>query len=165
MDMRVMICALLSFIFGGIISGYYIVKSRFLLNEKIKDENIKMREFYNLLVKWIGQGQKGKTIDLFLEKKQYHTVAIYGMRELGELLLGELQNSNNVEVKYVVDRNAVQIECGKKICKPSDELEPVDVMIVTAVHYFDSIKEELINKVNCDIVSLEEIVIELENGW
>jgi len=42
-----------------------------------------------------------------------------------------------------------------------DELEPADVVIVTAIFAFDEISEELEGLFDCPIVSLEDVVYEV----
>ena len=47
------------------------------------------------------------------------------------------------------------------ILTPEDELEPVDVIVVTAIYYFDEIEDMLFEKVDYPVVSLEDILYEL----
>ena len=46
------------------------------------------------------------------------------------------------------------------VVTPEDVLEPVDVVVVTAIYYFDEIEENLSGKIQCPIVSLEDILYE-----
>ena len=42
-----------------------------------------------------------------------------------------------------------------------DELEEVDAVIVTAVTFFDDILEKLSQKLDCPVISLEDILYEI----
>ena len=42
-----------------------------------------------------------------------------------------------------------------------DTLDDVDAIVVTAVTFFDEIEDELHKKVNCPILSLEDILYEV----
>lgn len=133
-----------------------------LERENIKNLDIqqqKMNEFYMILLQWLRVHQEGRTLADYFRKNGYSTVAVYGMKELGEALVGELENSD-IEVKYCVDRSADDIYVEVDVYKPDQNLPPVDVMIVTAVHYFEDIENDMMKKVDCPIISLEDVVWE-----
>lgn len=124
------------------------------------DHTQKMTEFYRLLIEWLRIKQEGKSLMSFFVQNGYKTVAIYGMKELGERLYDELKDSE-IEVKYIIDKNADAIYADVDVVDPEDTLEDVDVIVVTAIHYFDEIEETLAAKVDCPVLSLEDIVYEL----
>lgn len=134
---------------GGKITGKVI--------HKTEEETLKFREFYSLLLQWVHIHNEGKKIGTYLKNCGYHTVAIYGMKELGEELLYELRDSE-VEVKYAIDKNADDLYAEIEIYHPDAELEAVDAVIVTAVHWFDDIEKNMRKKLNCPILSLEDVV-------
>lgn len=117
----------------------------------------KMTEFYQILVEWLRIKQEGKSLTAFFTQNGYKTVAIYGMKELGERLYDELKDSG-IEVKYVIDKNANSVYADVDVVAPDNTLEAVDVIAVTAIHYFDEIESMLAEKVNYPIVSLEDIL-------
>lgn len=127
---------------------------------KRADHTQKMTEFYRLLVEWLRIKQEGKSLVSFFTQNGYKTVAIYGMKELGERLYDELKESE-IEVKYIIDKNAGAIDANVNVVDPEDSLEDVDVIVVTAIHYFDEIEEALGEKVNYPVISLEDIIYEL----
>ena len=45
-----------------------------------------------------------------------------------------------------------------------DELPEVDVVVVTAVFYYDQIAEGLLNRIECPVVSLEDILYNVSTG-
>lgn len=120
----------------------------------------KMGEFYKLLLKWLEIEQKGKSIRSFFVENGYKTIAIYGMKELGERLFDELRDSE-VEVKYIIDKKADTMYADVDIITPEEEMEEVDAIVVTAIHYMDEIEEMLEQKVDYPILSLQEVVEEM----
>lgn len=124
------------------------------------DHTRKMTEFYRLLIEWLRIKQEGKSLVSFFIQNDYKTVAIYGMKELGERLYDELKNSE-IAVKYVIDQNADAIYADVDVVAPEDSLEDVDVVVVTAIHYFEEIESMLGEKVDYPIISLEDIIYEI----
>lgn len=132
-----------------------------MINNK-DDEIDKLSEFYRILVQWLSLKQQGINLSKYFAREKYATIAIYGMKELGQLLLEEIYNEpNEPEVKYVIDRNPDGFYAPVPSLKPEDELPEVDVIVITAVHYFKQIREALVTKVECPIISLEDIVFDL----
>jgi len=82
------------------------------------------------------------------------------MHYAGETLIEELAGSN-IEVKYGIDRNSYQIYAGIPIVMPDSDLEKVDAVVVTSIHFFEEIKELLNTKIDCPIISLEEIIYQM----
>ena len=119
--------------------------------------NLWKRKFYNTLNQWLKLRQEGRSLVEYFEKNEYKTVAIYGMKELGERLYDELSGSN-IEVLYAIDKRADRIYANVDIVTPEEELLEVDVIVVTAIHYFDDIEEVLASKVDYPIISIEDVV-------
>lgn len=120
-----------------------------------KQRNIeKYREMFLTMIDWIKQRQRGKNISNFLRKNAYHSIAIYGLADIGQILIEELKNQ--VEIKYGIDRNDIQAEY--PVYKLEDNLPEVDMIIVTALYDFDEIEEKLKRKLNCPVYSIEDIV-------
>lgn len=132
------------------------------LREKLRKKEIeweKMKEFYFILLQWVRVHQENRSLKDYFVKNKYKTVAIYGMKELGEALLEELKDGE-IEVRYGIDKDADTIYAAADVYKPDEELDDVDVVVVTAVHYFDEIKNELQKKHRVKIVSIEDVVWE-----
>ena len=96
----------------------------------------------------------------YFKKNEYKTVAVYGMKELGERLCDELKGTD-ITVSYAIDKNADQLYADIDIVTPDDELAPVDVIVVTAITFFDEIEEMMSEKVDCPVISLEDIPYEV----
>ena len=110
--------------------------------------------------KWLTLKQQGKSLVQYFERNQYKTVAIYGMKELGERLYDELKDSD-IKVLYAIDKNADAIYAEVDVLTPDDDLPEVDLIVVTPVHYFDEIEEMLADKVDCPVISIEDVVYEV----
>ena len=139
------------------------IAARSVSSKKIKellDGHAKVHELYMAFDQWLRIRQEGKTLVEYFERNEYKTVAIYGMKELGERLFDELEGSV-IEVRYIIDKNADAIYADVDVITPEDDLEPVDVIVVTALYYFDEIEEMLSDKVDYPIVSLEDILYEV----
>lgn len=135
-------------------------------NEKIKQEkrlderdelNKKMGCFYRLLIQWLTLKRDGESLAEYFRYNGYSTIAVYGMRELGEQLVAELKGTD-IQVKYIVDQNATNIPSDLPKYTPEDRLPEVDVLVVTAIYYFQDIQEMMEAKISCPIISLEDVV-------
>ncbi len=141
---------------GGIVSKKILAKRM----KAMAQNGEKVHELYMAFDQWLRIRQEGKTLVEYFKRQNYETVAIYGMKELGEHLYDELQGSG-ITVRYIIDKNADSIYADVDVVTPDEELEPVDVIVVTALYYFDEIEEMLSGKVDCPIVSLEDIFYEI----
>lgn len=141
---------------GGVAAGTTSSKKI----KEMADGHAKVHMLYMAFDQWLHVRQEGKTLVEYFEKQGYKTVAIYGMKELGERLYDELQGSG-ITVKYIIDKNADSIYADVDVITPDEELEQVDVIVVTAIYYFDEIEEMLSEKVDYPIVSLEDILYEV----
>ncbi len=115
---------------------------------------------YKLMNQWVQVKQDGKALAGYFEENGYKNIAVYGMNFVGQTLCKELANSS-VEIKYAIDKNAESIYADCEVITMEDNLEEVDAIIVTPVYYFDEIEEKLAEKVNCPIISIEDIVYEI----
>lgn len=117
-------------------------------------------EINDLLYEWIRDKISGHDLVKYCTDHNYKKIAIYGLGDLGEVFYDEMKDKE-IEICYIVDKNASALGCDAKIYTPSDELPPVDVMIVTPVQFFCDIKAAMEGKVNCPIVSLEDVIFEV----
>jgi len=148
-------------IFIGAVTGGAVVGK--LSEKKVtqKEEKVdKFKSYYEMLNQWLIIKQEGKSLEQYFIDNGYKTVAIYGMGEMGNRLYTELQ-SGKVEIRYAVDENADGIYSDLEILSREDEFKEVDVMVVTATFAFDEIVEELRKKVDCPIVSLDDVVYDM----
>ena len=112
---------------------------------------------YDILKQWFVLRQQGKMTEQYFKENEYKKIAIYGMSDLGQFLSDELQNSE-IEVAYGIDRRADKLSARVPILTMEDELPTVDVCVVTAAYFFNQIAEELQKKLECPIISIEDIL-------
>ena len=138
---------------SGIAVGYSIGKT----NSSEEEMKNKMLKYYVTLNNWIGKKQKNINLSSYFEKMGYNSVAIYGMKEVGERLYEELKDTKT-EVKYAVDQNAESIYADIDVYSPDDDLPEVDVIVVTATYYYNSILNNIKDKISCPIISLDDVI-------
>ncbi len=128
----------------------------------IKLENRAKRNNANFLLlnDWVKLQQNKKSIGANIKSKGYKRVAIYGMHYIGERLYTELME-NGIEVLYGIDKSDWCLDFELKMYRPGEQLPDVDAVIVTPIYWFDSIRENLKNKLSCPIISLKDITDEL----
>lgn len=140
---------------GGAAVGNAAAKKR----KKSAENGAKLHALYMAYDQWLQLRQEGKTLVEYFKREGYQTIAIYGMKELGKRLYEEL-NGSGIKVAYCIDKNADSIYADVDVVTPDEELEPVDVIVVTAIYYFDEIEEMLGEKVDYPVISLEDILYE-----
>ena len=149
----------LGFFLLGSIVGCIITRITINRKPKTASKDVeKWKRFYYIYDRWLELRQKNVLLSEWLLRKGYKRVAIYGARELGVRLFQELKNTG-VGIAYIIDRDPENSLCkDRPVFKPNEALKAVDAIIITAIYYAEEIKEELCDKVSCDIVSLEELV-------
>ena len=136
--------------------GYEFIKEEKRM-DKLEDKEKKFEAFYRLLVAWVEMKQEGKNLAEFFVYNNIRTIAVYGMKELGERLVRELEGTD-IEIKYVIDQNVDSIETNLIKKMPEDELPEVDAIVITAIYFYQDIEEKLSKKVDYQIISLEDVV-------
>lgn len=140
---------------GGVVMG----TKAFAKMKQMREFDKKLHELYMAMDQWLKIRQEGRTLVEYFQTNGYKTVAVYGMKELGEHLCNELAGTD-ITVGYAIDKKADRLYADVDIITPEDELAPVDVIVVTAITFFDEIEEMLTKKVDCPIISLEDILYE-----
>lgn len=158
--MKRKILTLISLLAGTVMAITIVGKTMGKSLSKSNNMSNKHLALFLMMNQWVKVKQEGKGLAEYFEKNGYKRIAVYGMSFAGETLLDEL-NDTNVEVVYGIDKKADSIYLDKKILTVEDELEEVDVIVVTAITFFDEIEKTLKNKVECPIISLEDILYEI----
>lgn len=133
------------------------------MQKKIKKEKNmakKHLDLYLMMNQWVKIKQEGKSILSYFKDNGYKKIAIYGMNYAGNTLLRELKTSEILAV-YGIDKKANEIYADIDVFSPDEPLEEVDCIIVTAISFFEEIKEELKMKVKCPVISLKDILYEI----
>lgn len=158
-------------LFGGIAIGavgamefaeteYKKEKQRADRSEYFAQKHLKM---FHVLKKWIDMKQKGKNLSTYFIENGYKKIAIYGMGDIGNTLMTELENTD-VQVVYGIDQRADSLKANINIISIAEPIEKVDVIVITALADADSIKLELGQKVDYPIITIEEIV-DIDERW
>lgn len=158
--MKKSVIAILSTLGGAALAAIGVGKK---LNEKLvykSNMSNKHLSLYLMMNQWVNVKQENKSVAEYLEKNGYTEIAVYGMNYVGETLMRELENSN-VKIKYGIDKNAENIYMDVDLLTPDDDLPTVDAIIVTAITFFEDIEQSLSGKVDCPILSMEDILYEV----
>ncbi len=136
----------------GKIQGDKLAKSRSM--------SAKHMALFLMMNQWVKVKQEGKNLSDYFEKNGYKKIAVYGMSYAGETLIDELRNTG-IEVVYGIDQKADSIYADVDVVSMEDSLEAVDAVIVTAITFFDEIETKLSEKLDCPIISLEDVLYEV----
>lgn len=122
------------------------------------------QKYYSFLLQWKDNEQKGKKLSEILSERGYSKVAVYGMGKIGWLLCNQLMEEG-IDITYAIDRDADKLSYNAfsnipdvRLKLPEEDLEPVDVIIVTALVSFQEIKMNLQKKYSYAIMSIEELL-------
>lgn len=115
---------------------------------------------YGVLKEWFLLNTQGKRLSDYFDRNGYQNIAVYGMAELGQFFIAELKKTG-INVRYGIDRRAEAISAGIPILTLDDELPSVDVVVVTAVYYFSQIVASLQDKLECPVISIEDLLYSL----
>lgn len=147
----------------GVLTGSIIMETKKIESErKIQTRCDKFLNYYTMLNLWMKMKHQKRSLAEFINKNNIKSVAIYGMGEVGQRLCEEF-SENNINIKYAIDKSMQGSYCDVAIKKMEDDLEPVDLIIVTATYEYSTIKKNLEKTFSCPIISLNEIVFSLRN--
>ncbi len=145
----------------GAIVGICIFRKRMLIRlKKIQALSDKHLSLFLMMTQWVKIRQKNKILTEYFERKGYRNIAVYGISYAGEALIEELKNTD-INIIYGIDKKAEAIYTKIDVISSDDTFPKVDAVVVTAITFFDEIKMELSKKLECPIISLEEILYEL----
>lgn len=125
--------------------------------QKMKEKSNKFSEYFHVINLWMKKNHNHAKISDYLEKRGINTIAIYGIGQLGERLYEEL-NGSEVKILYAIDRNTNREYHQIPVILPEQKFENVQMIIVTPVTEYESIKEKLGQEPNIQIISLKEII-------
>lgn len=158
--MRRIVIPVLSALITGIISVRMIKKLFSNEMNKLQLMSNKHLALFLMMNQWVRLKQKGQNLKEYFIKRGYQNIAIYGMSYVGETLLEELRDTD-IHVLYGIDKNINSIYSDISIVTIDNKLQDVDVIVVTAITFFEEIQKMLSEKVNCAIISLDDILYEL----
>lgn len=121
----------------------------------------KYRYLFHIMCQWMQLKNQGIEIADWLKALGWNRIAIYGMGAIGQDLLTELR-TKGIDVIYGIDRNAMNIQSEIPVCMLEDKLESVDGVIVTSAAQQEQIKKEVHKKLEVPVVSLKDILDEMQ---
>ena len=128
--------------------------------KKVQLMSDKHLALFLMMNQWVKVKQEGKSLAVYFETNGFKKIAIYGMSYAGETLVDELKNTG-ITVAYGIDKRADSLYADLEIVTMEDDLGDVDAIVVTAITFFDEIEEQLLEKIDCPILSLEDILYEV----
>lgn len=152
--------SVLSMLTGAVAGAWTVGKMERGMRKKAELSSGKFSALFHVMNQWVKVKQDGKNLSSYFVQKGYRKIAVYGMSYVGEALLQELQGSE-IEVVYGIDRRACSTKTGIAIVSPEESLDSVDAVVVTAVSFYDEIAEKLRDKMNCPILSIEDVLFEV----
>lgn len=133
-----------------------------IIDELTEKRNLeKYTSFYYLMNHWMKLLEQGISISTYFNDNNYSQIAIYGNGDIGKHLITQLEKDQK-NVLCIIDRTNVFYK--DNIYKMNDDMVSSimpDIIVVTPIMEYLSIKSELKNYFNTKIVSLEEIVLSL----
>lgn len=131
--------------------------------EKLDFQRKRNRELFLAALRWLELLEDGTNLLPYFEEHSCRRVAIYGAAEIGSVLLKELVKDNQIEVPYFIDKNAEKQreKCGIPVYLPEEfaELPDVDIVVVTAITFFESVYDTLVKiRPEIPVVSLNTII-------
>lgn len=137
--------------------GYII----FFLYNAFKQKDIEFNKYkknFLVLYDWMDFSRtKNKALASLLWEKGYKEVIIYGWGYLGQQLYKELQDTQ-IKVMGILDRRTIDNAYNIPAYTLRSELPEVDAVIITVLYDGAKIRNDLVEKVNCPIISLEELI-------
>ncbi|MBD5489850.1 MAG: hypothetical protein HDR13_13850 [Lachnospiraceae bacterium] len=122
-----------------------------------------MEERYlNMMHQWLILRQEGKSIDRYLKRQGYNSVAVYGMAIYGRHVIRELKESD-IKIIYGIDRRKVDAYMNIQVLQPTEKLPHVDAFINTVLNDHAGIKDCLAKIADSPVISLEDIIFESYN--
>ena len=155
------ISALTGALLGATAGISYALKEQIKEQADLKEISDKNFALMLLFEHWLKIKLEGRQIVDYFYNNGISDIAIYGMGYAGERLYDELKDTD-VDIVYAIDQNADKIFTKIKTVSPEGELPQVGAIIVTPVFYYEEIKEMLQRKMRCPIISLEDILYEIE---
>lgn len=146
---------------AGIITGFFLAVKYKGKQVNELDKVRKFKKYYNMLNQWLLIRNEGRTLSEYFTNHGYCNIAVYGMGEMGNRFLEEIQKSNAVSIKYAIDQEADGVLLDLEVKTLEDALEPVDVIVVTAVFAHEDIRKLLKSKTDIKVISLEDVIQEL----
>lgn len=131
--------------------------------DELADKNNleKYTSYYYLLNHWMKLLEEGIRLSSYFDANGYYKIAVYGNGDIGKHLVTQLQEDSK-NILYVINRDNIFYK--DYIYKIKDDIVRLplpDVIVVTPLMEYLSIKMKLKNFFDTKIISIEEIILSL----
>lgn len=127
------------------------------------NEYKRVRDLSNVYHLWVQIKNRGLSIGEYLKSIGVSSVAIYGMGMIGSDLYEDLKREK-IEVVYAIDQMALDYKRQLKIYHIEDDLEKVDLTIVTVLGNERKLIELVNKKTGGEAVSLMELLTRIASN-
>lgn len=152
---------------GAVGTSLGMVVSRWFLQKRYRREakelirlSDKHLEMFLVMDKWFQKELRGEGIAIYLRKNRFYNITIYGMGYIGKNLY-EYLKKERFQIGNLIDQKNNESVDGNRIKTIDEEHAPTDVIIVTAVYYFEELENKLKTKFNKPILSFADIVYKM----
>ena len=126
-------------------------------------KNMNMKKNYAFAKEWIQKGDSAVLMNHYFTKYPENSIIIYGMGEIGQLLLNILSEDSKKRVAFIIDRNVnifteykvITLEQLKNVDKKA-----IECIIITAIPYEAEIRGDIEKVTTIPVVSLYDIIRE-----
>jgi len=154
------VTTVISALAGALVGAGFAGNTVYKKVNQLEEKSERYLALYRMMDKWMEVKQEGKNLSMYFQKRGYTRIAIYGMSRAGRTLYNELEKTE-ITVVYGIDRCAEFLYADVDIYTLDDSLEQVDAVVVTAISYFEEIKKDILAKMDCPVISLEDILYEV----
>lgn len=138
---------------------YYEKKS--LIETKWRINAEKHLAMFLLMCRWVRLKQKNLNLSDYFINRGKTRIIIYGYSYVAESFIYEVGNSG-LTIVCAIDKKAENKKSDITINTPDSPIPDADIIVVTAITSYREIKERLCMKTMIDVVSIEEVIEELE---
>lgn len=119
----------------------------------------KIRLYNEILCSWLKIHQSGKSIGSYLKDRNIKNISIWGMGEICELLIRELENNVRI-ISIIISGNIQSVEnrYNIPIINSSGISKDNQLIVVIPVYDFDLIESEIKKYTDCKIVALDNFL-------
>lgn len=125
--------------------------------------SISRKKNHAFLLEWVQKDHIGMLIEHYFARFSENSVGLYGMGEIGRLLLSTLSEATRRKVAFVIDKNVNVITEYKVITleqlKNMDE-KLIECIVITAIAHEKEIRKKIREITTIPVISLYEIIRE-----
>lgn len=124
---------------------------------RLEKRSNKFVDYFKVLNLWMKKKKEHISVHGYLAGLGIRRIAVYGVGELGERLYEELENSD-IEIAYGIDNNTSRNYHQLPVRSLTQDLEEVQVIIVTPVADYEDIRSRIKQVTDCTVISLKDII-------